>query len=155
MPAFIPHHHLGGANATLKRPFLRELAKLYDSGAFSGGEYVDRFETAFAGYLGAAHCLGVNSGTSAIHLALLALGIGPGDEVVVPAYTFAGSAWGILYCGAKPVFADVDPATGNLDPAAVEKVVTKRTRAIVIVISSGNARPWIHSGKSPAVAASA
>jgi dTDP-4-amino-4,6-dideoxygalactose transaminase len=141
MPTFIPHIDLRGANAAPKRDFLRGLETLYDQGAFSGGEYVARFEADFARYLGAADCVGVNSGTSAIHLALLALGIGPGDEVVVPAYTFAGSVWGVIYCGAKPVFADVDPATGNLDPAAVEKVLTKRTRAIIVVHLFGQCAP--------------
>jgi dTDP-4-amino-4,6-dideoxygalactose transaminase len=141
MPSFIPHIDLSRANALPKREFLRGLETLYDKGAFSGGEYVERFETGFAGYLASPHCIGVNSGTSAIHLALLALGIGPGDEVVVPAYTFAGSVWGVLYCGAKPVFADVDADTGNLDPLAVEKALTRKTRAVIVVHLFGQSAP--------------
>src|SRR4051812_1609787 len=119
MPNPIPHIDLWPANERVREGFFSELEAWYRKGAFSGGEYVEKFETDFAAYLGAAHCVGVNSGTSALHLALLALGIGPGDEVIVPAYTFAGTVWGVLYCGAKPVFADVELETGNISVAAV------------------------------------
>ncbi len=133
MLPLIPHLDVRGANAKIKSKFFKELHTVYDQAAFSGGANVERFETEFGHYLSSPFCVGVNSGTSAIHLALLALGIGPGDEVVVPAYTFVGSLWGVIYCGAKPVFADVDVATGNLVPEAVEKVLTPRTRAIIVV----------------------
>ena len=126
MPPFIPHVDLRASNSLVEPAFFRELKTLYRKGVFSGGEYVERFEKEFAEYLGVPHCLGVNSGTSALHLALLALGIGPGDEVVVPAYTFAGSVWGVIYCGARPVFADVNFDTGNLSAEAVEKVLTTK-----------------------------
>lgn len=135
----IPHIDLRPGNLPVMAGFLRDLEKLYREGAFSGGPYVERFEKEFAAYLGTPHCVGVNSGTSALHLALLALGIGPGDEVIVPAYTFAGTVWGALYCGATPVFADVDAATGNLSPDAVAKAITKRTKAVIAVHLFGQA----------------
>jgi dTDP-4-amino-4,6-dideoxygalactose transaminase len=135
----IPHIDLWPGNRAVMAGFLRDLKGLYRKGAFSGGPYVERFEKEFAAYLGSPHCVGVNSGTSALHLALLALGIGPGDEVIVPAYTFAGTVWGVVYCGATPVFADVDAATGNLSPDAMEKAITKRTRAVIAVHLFGQA----------------
>ncbi len=147
MPPFIPHVDLRASNSLVEPAFFRELKTLYRKGVFSGGEYVERFEKEFAEYLGVPHCLGVNSGTSALHLALLALGIGPGDEVVVPAYTFAGSVWGVIYCGARPVFADVNFDTGNLSAEAVEKVLTKKTRAIIAVHLFGQAAPLAALGE--------
>jgi dTDP-4-amino-4,6-dideoxygalactose transaminase len=117
----------------VEKSFFADMRRLFREGAFSGGPYAESFERAFADYLGAPHCVGVNSGCSAVHLALLALGIGPGDEVIAPAFTFVGSAWGILYCGATPVFADVDPETACLDPESVEAACTERTRAVIAV----------------------
>ncbi len=129
----VPFQDLYPANRLIEKPFLAAAKKLYRESAFSGGPYVARFEASFARYLGARHCLGVNSGTSAVHLALEALGVGPGDEVIVPAFTFVGSAWGILYCGAKPVFADIDPESACLDPKSVSASITPRTKAIIAV----------------------
>ncbi len=129
----IPFQDLLPSNRLVEKPFFAELRRLYRKSAFSGGPYAESFEQAFAAYLGVPHCVGVNSGCSAIHLALLALGIGPGDEVILPAFTFVGSAWGVLYCGATPVFADVDPETGCLDPKAAEAAVTRRTKAVIAV----------------------
>lgn len=133
MPPPVPFVDLLPSNLLVEKSFFAELRLLYREGAFSGGPYAESFERAFAGYLGVPHCVGVNSGCSAVHLALLALGIGPGDEVIVPAFTFVGSAWGILYCGATPVFADVDPETACLDPESVEAACTARTRAVIAV----------------------
>ncbi len=129
----IPFQDLYPANKLVEKDFLDQAAKLYRESAFSGGPYVASFEKAFGGYLGAKHCLGLNSGTSAVHLALEGMGIGPGDEVIVPAFTFVGSAWGILYCGAKPVFADVDPDTACLDANSLAEAITPRTRAVIVV----------------------
>lgn len=99
--------------------------------AFSGGPFVEKFEQEFATYTNAKHCVGVSNGTSAIYLAMLVLGIGKGDEVIVPANTFIASAWGPVHAGAKPVFVDCDPYTWNIDPTSVEKKITKRTKAII------------------------
>ena len=82
--------------------------------AFSGGKYADAFDKEFAAYVGSKYASGVNNGTSALHLAMLALGVGPGDEVIVPANTYIATAWGVSYTGATPVFADCTPDTLSL-----------------------------------------
>jgi dTDP-4-amino-4,6-dideoxygalactose transaminase len=112
---------------------LAALDRVCRSAQFILGEEVEEFEREFADYCGAAHCVALNSGTSALHLALLAAGVGPGDEVITSPNTFVATAEAISYTGATPVFADVLPETGNVDPAAVERALTERTRAIVPV----------------------
>jgi perosamine synthetase len=99
----------------------------------STGKYVDRFESAFADYCGVDHALSCSNGTVALHLALRALGIGPGDEVICPTLTYVAAANSIVYCGAMPVLVDSEPETWNLDPHAVEAAVTQKTRAILAV----------------------
>lgn len=99
----------------------------------SSGSYVPAFEQAFAAWCGAAHGVAVCNGTAALHLALLALGIGPGDEVIVPDFTMIASALAVCHAGAMPVFVDADPQTWNIDPAAVEAAVSPRTRAVMAV----------------------
>jgi perosamine synthetase len=101
------------------------------------GPNVEEFERAFAARTGAAEAVAVSSGTAALHLAVAALGIGPGDEVIVPSLTFAASANCVVYCGATPVFADVDPETLLLDVADAECRITPRTRAILAVDYAG------------------
>jgi len=103
------------------------------SGGLAQGPEVAAFEAEFSALVGGRGCVAVNSGTSALHLALLALGVGPGDEVVVPSFTFAATANSVALTGATPVFADVDAASFCLDPAAAEAAVTPRTRAVVPV----------------------
>src|SRR3954471_24064820 len=97
------------------------------------GEEVERFEQEFAAYCGVSHCVGVASGTAALTIASLAAGVRPGDEVIVPAHTFIASALGLSHAGAVPVFCDVDPGTGLIDPAAAESAVSERTAAILAV----------------------
>lgn len=99
----------------------------------SVGHFITDFETAFARLAGTTHAIATNNGTTALHLALVALGIGPGDEVIVPALTYIASANAVVYCGATPVFADVEADTMNLDPADIEHRITPRTRAIIPV----------------------
>lgn len=115
----------------MKREIAAATAAVSEKSAFSGGEFVERFEKEFAAYCRVKHVRGLNSGSAAVHLALLALGVGPGDEVIVPAHTFIASAWGISYVGAKPVFVDCTPDTWEVDPAAVARAITKKTRAII------------------------
>ena len=91
------------------------------------------FEEAFAAFVGAKHCVGVNSGTSALHLALIAAGVRPGDEVITVPMTFIATSWAISYSGATPVFVDVDPATYTMDTRKIERKITRRTRAILPV----------------------
>ena len=99
----------------------------------SCGEYVGRFETAFAEFCGVRHAVSCCNGTTALHLALLALGVGPGDEVIVPTLTFVATANAVTYCGARPVFVDSEPETWNLDPELIEARITPRTKAIIVV----------------------
>ncbi|HJX83179.1 MAG TPA: DegT/DnrJ/EryC1/StrS family aminotransferase [Candidatus Angelobacter sp.] len=109
------------------------IAGVITDGHYILGPALERFEEAFAAYLGVNHCIGVNSGTDALTLALHALGIGPGDEVITTSLTFAGTAQAILHCGAQPCFVDVDPLTRCIDPAAVEAAIHAKTAAIVPV----------------------
>ncbi len=109
------------------------VARVLESGWVSQGPKVAEFEVAFARYVGARHAVAINSCTAGLHLALLALGIGPGDEVVLPAFTFIASANAVEYCGATPVFVDIDPLTYNVDVAAVAGKLTSRTRAMMPV----------------------
>ncbi len=97
------------------------------------GETVARFESEFASYLGRKHALGVTSCTGAMHMSLMALGVGPGDEVITTPMTFIATAAAIMESGARPVFVDVEPDTGNIDAALIERAITPRTRAIVPV----------------------
>lgn len=113
------------------------VASVLDSGWLMQGARVAEFEQVVAKACSAAHAVACSSGTTALHLALMALGIGPGDQVIVPSYTFIATANAVVHCGATPVFADIDPDTFNLDPKAVEGVITARTKAIMPVHQFG------------------
>jgi dTDP-4-amino-4,6-dideoxygalactose transaminase len=118
------------------------VAETLRSGWLTAGPRTKAFEDAFAAHLGCRHAVAVNSCTAALHLAYLAAGVGPGDEVIVPSYTFAATASSVVTCGATPVFADIvglhDP---SLDPADVERKITSRTKAVVVVHFAGYAAP--------------
>jgi perosamine synthetase len=103
------------------------------SGMLAQGPEVAAFESEFGALVDGAHCVAVNSGTSALHLALIAMGVGRGDEVIVPSFTFAASGNSVRLAGAEPVFVDIDPDTFCVDPAAVEASVTDRTKAVMPV----------------------
>ena len=105
----------------------------------SQGRFVSEFENTFANYCGVKYGVATASGTSALHLALACLDVGPGDEVIVPTLSFIGTANPVTYCGATPVFVDSVPDTWNLDPAAVKRAITRRTRAIIVVHLYGHA----------------
>jgi perosamine synthetase len=107
------------------------VARVMDSGMIAQGRVVAEFERSFASYCGAAHAVATSNGTTALHASLLAAGIGPGDEVIVPSFTFIATATSVSMCGARPVFADVDDRTFTLDPGSVEALITPRTRAVV------------------------
>jgi dTDP-4-amino-4,6-dideoxygalactose transaminase len=129
----VPYLDLGHQHEPLSEAFAAAFARIVQSGRFVLGEDVERFEEDFAAYCGVAHAVALNSGTSALHLALLATGIEPGDEVVMPAMTFVATAAAITYVGAQPVLVDVDRDSGCMDPDAVGSVLTPRTKAIVPV----------------------
>jgi len=109
------------------------IGQTFDSADFVLGEQLREFEDAFSRYCECGHAIGVSSGTAALHLALLALDVGPGDEVITVPNTFVATAEAILYTGAIPVFVDVDPETYCLDPGRLERAITPRTRAIIPV----------------------
>ncbi len=116
---------------------IAEVVATLESGWLSTGPRVRRFERAFAEYIGALAAVALNSCTAGLHLALVAAAVGPGDEVITTPLTFCATANVIVHCGATPVFADVDPQTGNLDPAAAAAAITPRTRAIIPVHYGG------------------
>jgi len=111
----------------------RAVGAVLRSGFLVQGKEVKQFEEKIARYLNVKHAVAVSSGTSALHLALLAYGIGPGDEVIIPDYTFPATANVVELAGARPVFADIDPLTFNIDPKGVETLITKKTKAIMPV----------------------
>lgn len=129
----IPCFDLKAQYADLEDDIRTALDRVCRDAAFILGEEVAQFESEFAEYCEARYCVALNSGTSALHLALLAVGAGPGDEVITTPNTFVATAEAILYVGARPVFVDVDPATANLDPQRIERAMTPRTKAIVPV----------------------
>lgn len=129
----IPMLDLKAEYALFEPELTRSLLGVLESGQFILGPQATALEREVAAYCGVEHGIAVANGTDAIHLALRALGIGPGDEVIAPAFTFIGTTEPISYTGATPVFVDVEPATFNVDPAAVERAITPRTRAIIAV----------------------
>lgn len=129
----IPFLDLKAQYLPLADEIQRELKEVCETTQFILGGKVKAFEDAFAKAVGAKHCIALNTGTSALHLAMDCLGIGPGDEVIVPAMTFIATVWGAVYARATPVLVDVDPATRNLDPKKLEAAITPRTKAIVPV----------------------
>jgi dTDP-4-amino-4,6-dideoxygalactose transaminase len=129
----IPFLDLKAQYSQIKPEIDAALARVVNSGHFVLGPEVTAFEGRFANYCRTAHCRAVNSGTSALHLALLAAGVGPGDEVITVSMTFVATTAAILYSGARPVFVDVDPVTWTMDPGLIEAAITPRTKAIVPV----------------------
>lgn len=124
---------------TIKADVERAIAKVLDNAQYVLGPEVEAFEREFAAYSGGLAGIGVNTGTSALHLALLAAGVGPGDEVVTVPFTFVATVAAIGYTGARPVFVDVDPRTYTMDPSQLEAAITERTKAIMPVHLYGQA----------------
>lgn len=129
----VPFLDLKAQYRSIKPEIDAAIARLLDSSQFVLGSEVDGFEEDFAGYCGAAECVALNSGTSALHLALLAAGIGPGDDVITVPFTFVASVAAILYVGARPILVDIDPRSFTMDPAAIEAAITPRAKAILPV----------------------
>lgn len=129
----VPFNNLAIQWDAVREDVMAELEQVFARSAFCLGPHVEAFEAEVAEWLGCRHAIGVNSGTSALHLAAIAAGIGPGDEVLLPAHTFIATAWGVMYAGATPVFCDVDEATGTIDTADAAKRITSRTKAIIPV----------------------
>src|SRR5215203_3808709 len=127
--------------APLRAQIDAKIAEVIDRGTFILGPEVKAFEDEFAAYLGARHAAGVANGTDALVLALRALGVGPGDEVIVPSFTFYASAEAIPHTGARPVFCDVDPDTMCITPETVKAAMTANTKAVIAVHLFGNVAP--------------
>jgi dTDP-4-amino-4,6-dideoxygalactose transaminase len=129
----VPYFDLKAQYAALREEVLAVLDRVGSKAAFILGEEVQEFEREFAAYCGVKHCVAVNSGTSALHLALLGVGVQAGDEVITTPNSFIATAEAISYTGAKPVFVDIDARTANIDPGKIAAAITPRTRAILPV----------------------
>jgi dTDP-4-amino-4,6-dideoxygalactose transaminase len=129
----VPFLDIPAQNRALRADLQKVLEDVVEEAHFILGPAVERFERRFADYLGVRHCVGLNNGTSALHLALLACGVGPGDEVITTPHTWISTSWAISYVGARPVYVDIDPVTFTIDPHLVEDAITPRTRALVPV----------------------
>jgi dTDP-4-amino-4,6-dideoxygalactose transaminase len=129
----IPYLDLKAQLKPLRAEIDAAIARTIDNCSFCLGPDVARFEKDFAKFCGVEHALGVNSGTSALHLAMKLLNVGPGDEVITTPFTFVATSWAISYVGATPVYVDIDDATFNLDPRKLEKAITPRTKAVMPV----------------------
>src|SRR5437868_1125273 len=129
----VPFLDLKAHHAPLRGHFKTAIAEVIDSGIFAGGPAVADFEEAFAAFCKCDYAVGLGSGTEAVWLALLACGVGPGDEVITVPSTFMATAEAISFCGAKPVFVDIEEQTYTLDPAQLGTAITPRTKAIIPV----------------------
>ncbi len=137
----VPFLDLSLQHQAIRTEALAALTATYDATRFCLGQDVTDFETNFCATLGYPRVLGMNSGTSPLHAASVLGGFGPGDEVLLPPFTFISSAWGISYVGATPKFVDIDPATLNIDPTKIEAAITPRTKGIVVVHLFGQPAP--------------
>jgi dTDP-4-amino-4,6-dideoxygalactose transaminase len=129
----VPFLDLKAQYRSIKGEILEGLNRVLEGSGFILGEEVAAFEREFAAYCGAEHGIAVNSGTSALHLALLAAGVKPGDEVITVSFTFVATAAAVLYTGARPVLVDVDPQSLTMDAHQIERAITPRTKAILPV----------------------
>ena len=129
----VPYLDLPAQIRSIRPALDAAIARTLDTCSFCLGPDVVQFEKAFAAYVGSKHCIGFNSGTSALHVAMRILDIGPGDEVITTPFTFIATSWAIDYVGAKPVYVDIDEQTMNLDVRLLEKAITIRTKAVMPV----------------------
>lgn len=114
-----------------EKEYLEAIENCCNDTAFSGGKYADKFDSEFAEFIGTKYCQGVNNGTSALHAALTVLGVGAGDEVIVPANTYIATAWSVTYTGATPVFVDCTADTWEIDASKIEERITDKTKGII------------------------
>src|SRR5579871_1106938 len=120
----VPYLDLKAQYQSIKPEIDAAIGRVLDSCQFVLGPEVGGFEQEFAAYCGSAECIALNSGTSALHLALLAAGVGPGDEVITVPFTFVASVAAVVYTGARPVLVDIDPRSFTMDPTAIEAAIT-------------------------------
>src|SRR5215510_11713266 len=129
----IPYLDLYSQYNSIRSEVLSALEAVCESTRFAQGPITQEFEKAFADYCGVKHCVSVNSGTSALHLAMRCLDVSPGDEVITVPMTFIATTWAISYTGARPVFIDIDPDRRTMDPTKLEAAISRRTKAILPV----------------------
>lgn len=129
----VPFLDLKAQHEALKDEISSAIQPVFENTAFAGGPFVAEFEKDFAGFCGTEFCAGVGSGTDALWAALIALGVGPGDEVITVPNTFIATAEAISFCGARPVFIDIDETTYNMNPDLIEGAITDRTKAVIPV----------------------
>jgi dTDP-4-amino-4,6-dideoxygalactose transaminase len=129
----IPYLNLAAQMRPIRKEIDAAIARTLDNCSFCLGPDVAEFERRFAAWCDAKHCVGMNSGTSALHVAMLLLGIGAGDEVVTTPFTFVATSWAISYVGARPIYVDIEPDTFNIDPAKIERAITRKTKALLPV----------------------
>ena len=129
----VPYFSLSEQTNSLRAELTAAFNRCLDSNAYCLGPEVDAFENEFAAWNSSTHAIACNSGTSALHLGMLLLGVGPGDEVITTPFTFASTCWAISYTRAKPVFVDIEPVTCNIDPSKIEQAITPKTKALLPV----------------------
>jgi dTDP-4-amino-4,6-dideoxygalactose transaminase len=129
----VPFLDLAAHHQPIREQIDAAISAVIDKNAFAGGPFVAAFEAEFAKYCGSSHAIGVGNGTDALWLSLLALGVGPGDEVITVPSTFMATAEAISYCGARPKFVDIEEQTYTMDPALIERAISPRTKAIIPV----------------------
>lgn len=135
----VPFLDLKAQNNSIMSELREALAPVIENAEFILGPATEGFEKDFAAYIGTKECVGLNNGTSALHMALQALELGPGDEIITTPHTWISTSWAISYVGATPVYVDIDPESYNLDPTRVEAAITDRTKAILPVHLYGQA----------------
>jgi len=147
----IPFLDLKAQNQSIRSEANAAVRGVLDSSQFVLGSEVAKFESEFAAYCRATECVALNSDTSALHLALLAAGVGPGDEMITVPFTFVASVAAILYAGARPVLVDIDPRSFTMDPALVDAAVTRERRRFCPFTCTASLRIWILSSRSRAI----
>lgn len=135
----IPFYSFKEIHQPIEKELIEKSSEIISSGNYVFG--TSKFEEEFADYVGSKYCLGVSTGTSALHLALESLGIGKGDEVITVSHTFRATVASILYCGATPIYVDIDPKTFTIDVSQIESKITEKTKCIMPVHLYGNAAP--------------
>jgi dTDP-4-amino-4,6-dideoxygalactose transaminase len=145
----VPFWTLSRQYNLLRKEILEKIDEVLKTGEYVLGHYVRQFEQEFAKYCGAKYAVGVNSGTDAIVLALRAINVQLGDEVIVPALTFISTANAVTFCGGVPIFVDVEPNTLNMDPSSCNKQLQEERRRSFQSIFTDSLRIWIPSMKSP------
>ena len=138
----IPFADFAPMHAEIRHEMMDAFEAIYDGGWFIGGEPCERFEKDFAAYVTTDYCVGCGNGLDGLHMMLTAAGIGPGDEVIVPAQTYIATALAVTYAGATPVYVDIEPEYYALDPERIEAAITPRTRAIMVVHLYGQVGRW-------------